>query len=138
MHLVRTVTKYSQEFARKTKGFTPNAMTAMRHYHWPGNIREMENKLKRAVILTDKAVLSPKDLDLSEDILMPVLDLQAAKEEFQRRYINMVLARNDGNRTKTAKDLGVDPRTIFRHLEKEGQRSVGEDEVLLPEWSGDI
>ncbi len=132
------LTKYSQEFARKTKGFTPNAMTAMRHYHWPGNIREMENKLKRAVILTDKAVLSPKDLDLSEDILMPVLDLQAAKEEFQRRYINMVLARNDGNRTKTAKDLGVDPRTIFRHLEKEGQRSVGEDEVLLPEWSGDI
>jgi DNA-binding NtrC family response regulator len=46
---------------------------------------------------------------------MPLLQ---AKEEFQKRYINEVLERNNGNRTKTAKDLGVDPRTIFRHLEK--------------------
>ena len=44
--------------------------------------------------------------------------LAQAKEEFQKRYINEVLERNNGNRTKTAKDLGVDPRTIFRHLEK--------------------
>ena len=41
-----------------------------------------------------------------------------AKEKFQRDYINEVLALNNGNRTKTARDLGVDPRTIFRHLEK--------------------
>jgi transcriptional regulator with PAS, ATPase and Fis domain len=47
-----------------------------------------------------------------------VLPLAQAKEEFQKRYINEVLDRNAGNRTKTAKDLGVDPRTIFRHLEK--------------------
>ena len=49
----------------------------------------------------------------------PILPLAVAKEEFQRRYINEVLARNNGNRTKTARDLGVDPRTIFRHLERE-------------------
>jgi DNA-binding NtrC family response regulator len=45
--------------------------------------------------------------------------LDKAKEEFQRRYILEVLERNNGNRTKTARDLGVDPRTIFRYLEKE-------------------
>jgi len=50
--------------------------------------------------------------------LAPVVPLTEAKEAFQRRYINEVLERNAGNRTKTAKDLGVDPRTIFRHLEK--------------------
>ena len=44
-----------------------------------------------------------------------------AKEQFQRRYINEILMLNNGNRTKTARDLGVDPRTIFRHLEKEEQ-----------------
>ena len=47
-----------------------------------------------------------------------IVPLAQAKEAFQVRYINEVLARNNGNRTKTARDLGVDPRTIFRHLEK--------------------
>ena len=46
-------------------------------------------------------------------------DLEKAKEDFQRRYVLEVLERNNGNRTQTARDLGVDPRTIFRHLEKE-------------------
>ena len=59
-----------------------------------------------------------------------------AKEEFQKRYINEVLERNNGNRTKTAKDLGVDPRTIFRHLEKLEAEKTGkplppEEEELL-------
>ena len=51
-------------------------------------------------------------------MLPPILPLAEAKEKFQRDYINEVLTLNNGNRTKTARDLGVDPRTIFRHLEK--------------------
>ena len=47
-----------------------------------------------------------------------VMSLAEAKEDFQRRYIDRVLEMNGGNRTRTAKDLAVDPRTIFRHLEK--------------------
>ena len=62
---------------------------------------------------------------------MPLLQ---AKEEFQKRYINEVLARNNGNRTKTAKDLGVDPRTIFRHLEKLEAEKSGRP---LPPEEGD-
>jgi transcriptional regulator with GAF, ATPase, and Fis domain len=50
-----------------------------------------------------------------------VLPLADAKEEFQRRYITQILERNGGNRTKAARELGVDPRTIFRFLEKEQQ-----------------
>ena len=45
--------------------------------------------------------------------------LSQAREDFQRRYVLEVLERNNGNRTKTARDLGVDPRTIFRYLERE-------------------
>ncbi|MEZ4466778.1 MAG: helix-turn-helix domain-containing protein [bacterium] len=64
-------------------------------------------------------MLSPEDLDLDDDMLADrILPLAEAKERFQRRYIDEVLALNHGNRTKTAADLGVDPRTIFRHLEK--------------------
>ncbi len=110
--------KYAKEFDVRVRGFTPGALVAMRKYGWPGNIRELENRVKKAVVLADRALVSAEDLDLRPEILEPILPLAQAKEEFQKRYINDVLERNGGNRTKTAKDLGVDPRTIFRHLEK--------------------
>ncbi len=66
-----------------------------------------------------QTLLSAEDLDLGADTQAPILPLEKAKEEFQRRYVLEVLERNNGNRTQTARDLGVDPRTIFRYLEKE-------------------
>jgi transcriptional regulator with PAS, ATPase and Fis domain len=116
--------KYAREFSSRARSFAPAATVALRKYPWPGNIRELENRVKKAVVLAEKPVVGPEDLDLGPDSLAPVLPLLQAKEEFQKRYINEVLDRNGGNRTKTAKDLGVDPRTIFRHLEKlEAERS---------------
>jgi transcriptional regulator with GAF, ATPase, and Fis domain len=117
------VSRYAPEYAGKdggkVRGLTPNAIAAIKRHRWPGNIRELENRVKKAVVLSDKALLGPEDLDLSPDDLPPILPLAEAKEKYQRDYINEVLALNNGNRTKTARDLGVDPRTIFRHLEKE-------------------
>jgi transcriptional regulator with GAF, ATPase, and Fis domain len=110
--------KYAREFDSRARGYTPAALVAMRKYAWPGNIRELENRVKKAVVLAERALVGPEELDLRPEELEPILPLARAKEEFQRRYINEVLERNGGNRTKTAKDLGVDPRTIFRHLEK--------------------
>ena len=54
----------------------------------------------------------------------PIVPLEKAKEDFQRRYVLEVLERNNGNRTQTARDLGVDPRTIFRYLEREQHPAV--------------
>ena len=110
--------KYAREYGSRAHGFAPAALAAIRKYPWPGNIRELENRVKKAVVLADGAIVGPEDLDLGPEALAPVVPLAEAKEEFQKRYINEVLERNAGNRTKTAKDLGVDPRTIFRHLEK--------------------
>jgi transcriptional regulator with GAF, ATPase, and Fis domain len=114
--------KHAREFGSRVRGFGPNAVVAMRKYGWPGNIRELENRIKKAVVLAERALVSAEDLDLRPEHLEPILPLSHAKEEFQKRYINEVLERNGGNRTKTAKDLGVDPRTIFRHLEKEAEK----------------
>jgi transcriptional regulator with GAF, ATPase, and Fis domain len=113
------VSRYAPEYGGKVKGLTPNAIAGIKRHRWPGNIRELENRIKKAVVLADKALLGPEDLDLSPDDLPTILPLADAKEKFQRDYINEILALNDGNRTKTARDLGVDPRTVFRHLEKE-------------------
>jgi transcriptional regulator with GAF, ATPase, and Fis domain len=112
------LSRYSREYDAKVKGLSPNAAVAIRKHNWPGNIRELENRIKKAVVLADGALLGPEDLDLSPDDLPAILPLAEAKEKFQRDYINEVLTINNGNRTKTARDLGVDPRTIFRHLEK--------------------
>ncbi|HJL18698.1 MAG TPA: sigma 54-interacting transcriptional regulator [Sandaracinaceae bacterium LLY-WYZ-13_1] len=111
--------KYAEEFGAKVKGFTPNALIALKKYDWPGNVRQLENRIKKAIVLCDKTLVGPEDLDLFPEALAPIQTLAQAREEFQRRYILEVLERNNGNRTKTARDLGVDPRTIFRYLERE-------------------
>ena len=112
--------RYAKEYDSKVRGFSPNATVAIRKHHWPGNIRELENRLKKVLVLAESTMIGPDDLGLNADVLPRILSLSDAKDKFQREYINEVLALNNGNRTKTARDLGVDPRTVFRHLEKEG------------------
>jgi len=110
--------KYAEEFGSKIKGFTADALIALKKYDWPGNVRQLENRIKKAVIMAESSMVGPEDLELTEDKSASIMTLSEAKEAFQQKYILEVLERNDGNRTKTARDLGVDPRTIFRYLEK--------------------
>jgi transcriptional regulator with GAF, ATPase, and Fis domain len=123
------VKRYAKEYGRDidpTRAFAASAHHAMMKFAWPGNIRQLENHIKKALVLAEGPQITAKDLDLeapegakNDDQL--ILSLTEAREAWQREYINRVLALNGGNRTKTARDLGVDPRTIFRHLEKEGK-----------------
>ncbi len=113
------LSKYADELKSSVRGFSPAALASIKKYSWPGNIRQVENRIKKALVLCDKAMLGPEDLDLGAAAEPNILPLEKAKEEFQRRYVLEVLERNNGNRTQTARDLGVDPRTIFRYLEKE-------------------
>jgi transcriptional regulator with GAF, ATPase, and Fis domain len=123
-----------RELGSKVKGFSPQSLVAIKRFRWPGNIRQLENRIKKAVVLAERPLISPDDLELRPEQLEPILPLAHARDEWQKRYINEVLERNGGNRTKTAKDLGVDPRTIFRHLERMEAEKRGEtlppDEAL--------
>jgi len=125
------LSRYAQELGSKVRGFTPGAISAIKRYPWPGNIREMENRIKKALVLADKAMLGAEDLGINPDELPAILTLAEARERWQRQYINEVLNLNGGNRTRTARDLGVDPRTIFRHLERE-ESGGGGDDILPP------
>jgi DNA-binding NtrC family response regulator len=113
------LSKHCAELGAHVHGFTPQALIAIKKSPWPGNIRQLENRIKKALVLCEKALLEPEDLDLGKDEESAIVPLEKAKEEFQRRYVLEVLERNNGNRTQTARDLGVDPRTIFRYLERE-------------------
>jgi len=126
------VVKYAKEYGRDldvSKAFAPSALHAMMMFQWPGNIRQLENHLRKALILAEGPQITARDLDLEApegakaegDLILPLAE---AREAWQREYINRILALNGGNRTKTARDLGVDPRTIFRHLEKSDRRTV--------------
>jgi transcriptional regulator with GAF, ATPase, and Fis domain len=115
-----------RELGSRVKGFSPQALVAIKRFRWPGNIRQLENRIKKAVVLAEKPLLGADDMELRPEQLEPILPLAQARDEWQKRYINEVLERNAGNRTKTAKDLGVDPRTIFRHLERMEAERRGE------------
>src|SRR5690606_36399601 len=119
------LSKYAEELGSPVRGFAPQALTAIRKYSWPGNIRERENRIKKALVLCDRTLLSPEDLDLGDPEQTAIVPLEKAKEDFQRRYVLEVLERNNGNRTQTARDLGVDPRSVFRYLEREHASSSG-------------
>ncbi|MEI7703562.1 MAG: sigma 54-interacting transcriptional regulator, partial [Deltaproteobacteria bacterium] len=119
--------RYATEFESRARGFAPAALVALRKHAWPGNIRELENRVKKAAVLADGPLVSTEDLDLKADGQEAAIPLSEAIEEFRKRYISDILDRNGGNRTKTAKELDVDPRTIFRHLEKLESERRGSD-----------
>ena len=116
----------ARELSSKVKGFSPQALVAIKRFRWPGNIRQLENRIKKAVVLSERPLVGADDLELRPEQLEPILPLIQARDEWQKRYIDEVLERNAGNRTKTARDLGVDPRTIFRHLERMEAERRGE------------
>jgi len=109
---------FSEAYRTAARGFTPAALVAIRRHGWPGNVRELENRIKKAVVLSDGPLVRAEDLDFPREELPPLTPLQEAKDEFERRYVLEALKRHGGNRARTARALGVDPRTIFRLLEK--------------------
>ncbi len=113
------LSKYADELKSPVLGFTPPALAAIKKYTWPGNIRQLENRIRKGLVLCERTLLGAEDLDLGANAESAILPLEKAKEEFQRKYVLEILERNNGNRTQTARDLGVDPRTIFRYLERE-------------------
>jgi transcriptional regulator with GAF, ATPase, and Fis domain len=110
--------KYREQYGGRAKGFTNQGLSALKSFFWPGNVRELENRMKRAVIMSDRALLNPGDLGLSEDTRRHIVPLSEAQEQFKLDYIRQVLEMNNWNKAQTARDLGVDARTIFRYIEK--------------------
>jgi transcriptional regulator with GAF, ATPase, and Fis domain len=109
--------KYAKIYGKDVIGLEEETQNALLNYHWPGNVRQLENRMRRAIVMCDHNRITLSDLDIKADTTSNVMPLAEALERFRSRYITESLERNAGNRTKTATELGVDPRTIFRHLE---------------------
>jgi hypothetical protein len=111
--------KYADELGSARCGLHAAALARDPQVRWPGNIRQLENRIKKALVLCDKTLLGPEDLDSGPRRREPHHAAREGEGGLPARYVLEVLERNNGNRTQTARDLGVDPRTIFRYLEKE-------------------
>jgi len=100
-------------------GLTESAQNALINYSWSGNIRELENVVSRAAMLAQGDRIDVGDLSINAATDEAIVPLSEAVERFRHAYIHNSLERNAGNRTRAAKELGIDPRTIFRHLEQQ-------------------
>ena len=109
---------FAEQYGSKCKGFSNEAIRAMRNAYWPGNVRQLENRVKKAVIMTDRALVNADDLGIGGNDKRKIVPLSEAEESFKLRYIREALELNGWNKAQTARDLGVDPRTIFRYIEK--------------------
>jgi len=125
--------KFSAEHGRKVAGVDPEAMQALVAYHFPGNVRELENLIERAVILTaadhlgidafpSLGGLSATSANLSSAPLVPEsgLDLERVVEDFERAILISALDRTGGNRTEAARLLSVSFRSLRYRLSKLG------------------
>lgn len=110
--------RYATENKKVGLTFGGSALTALRRYDWPGNIRELENRIKRAVILAESSRLSAADLGLGQDLTPERKTLQEIREETETSHILAALKRNDWNVSKAARDLGTSRTTLYDLLEK--------------------
>jgi two-component system NtrC family response regulator len=106
---------------RKTLTFSKKALQAIETYGWPGNVREMENKLRRAVIMVEGRQVTPQDLSLDGSYgALESMGLNKAREMIERDLIERAIARNRGNLTKCADELQIARSSLYELIEKLG------------------
>ncbi|NNE76726.1 MAG: sigma-54-dependent Fis family transcriptional regulator, partial [Pricia sp.] len=95
---------------------SPDALKILKNYHWPGNIRELENIVQRAVIMSDGTV-DVKDLPehLKFQINFPDTGLLPLRE-MEKEYVQRVLLHTQGNKTRAAEILQIDRKTLREKL----------------------
>jgi DNA-binding NtrC family response regulator len=114
---------YGDRYNKRGLRPSPSAMRKLEKYHWPGNIRELQHTVERAVILSSSDKLQPRDFALSD---APVLTPRAGEaqpltlEQNEEQFIRQALARNQGNVTRTARELGLTRTALYRRLDKFG------------------
>jgi transcriptional regulator with PAS, ATPase and Fis domain len=145
-HFIR---KYSQEFKKDVRGLSRGALLALAGYDWPGNVRELENIIERSVALATHPVVRlddlPVDLAIHEvnqraggDVAQAALPLHEARERFEQAYVLRALERENGNRSRAARLLGIHRNTLLARLAVWGVRPDEIARSLPPAVGGNL
>ena len=115
--------RFSAEQKRSSMSLRRDAVDAIESYQWPGNIRELENCIKRAVIMADEPQISAADIGIQTlTTETETLNLRQVREDAEKKIILRVLGRLDGNIAKTAEVLGVSRPTLYDMINRFGIR----------------
>lgn len=111
---------YAQKYNKPIKGISQNAIKALNHYNWPGNIRELQHAIERAVIMCDNDKLNAEDFLLtSAGKKMDDLELETYNlDDVEKAIIQKVMNKYSGNISHMAKELGLTRTSLYRRLEK--------------------
>jgi len=123
---------YAAKNNRRLEGFTDDAIRRLEAYAWPGNVRELENVIERGVVLTQGTLMDMTDLPpeiagatpLPEGVLSIRIGTPLA--EVEARLLEETLRATKGNKTLTAKLLGIDPTTVLRKLKRQDEQGEGD------------
>jgi two-component system, NtrC family, response regulator len=113
--------RFAGEFKRPVRGFGPGALAAIEAYPWRGNVRELENRVKRAVIMTSDSAISTSDLELQDAAEpQPSLDLREARLRAERLVLQQALLYSKSNLSQAAKLLGISRPTLYDLIRQHG------------------
>ncbi|MBV1914980.1 MAG: PEP-CTERM-box response regulator transcription factor [Pseudomonadales bacterium] len=111
--------RFNKQNKLKIKGFSPDALAAIDNYRWPGNIREMENRVKRGVIMADDKFVTAEDLELVESAKNTIpLNLKEVRESAEKMVIIKAIKMADHNISRSAELLGVTRPTLYALMTK--------------------
>ncbi len=108
-----------EKYNRDTISFSDDALEQLQKHNWNGNIREMENRIERAVILCENNIITSVDLDLTNIITPSVQSIEDKPlSDMEKQTIEKVLRKNNFNISKSAEELGLSRAALYRRMEK--------------------
>ena len=114
------IEKYAEKYRRQVSGLTPEAEELLKGQYWSGNIRELQNCIEKAVILSDGNILGINDLELQQNKAAESVAVSAVDtlEETEEKAIRAAMARFGGNLSMVAKSLNISRPTLYAKLKK--------------------
>jgi DNA-binding NtrC family response regulator len=118
------ITKFSNELKKNISEVSEDALKLLLNYSWPGNVREVENVIQRAITLTRHETILPEDLpntvmqEKDESLIEKGFREKYTVSQLEREYIKRVLVEAGGNKSKAAEILGLDRKTLYRKLQE--------------------
>ena len=110
--------KYASKYNKPNLKINQQAQEKLLKYNWPGNIRELQHTVEKAVILSDNNILKPEDFFMRPVATVQNHATELTLEEMEKRMINQAISKNQGNLSAAAEQLGITRQTLYNKMKR--------------------